>query len=81
MTTTLRARFDGKVLIPEEPVDLPTDRVLEVRVEDGVEQDASVGLVKLLEELDKLPYDPDSPSDAAAQHDHYLYGTPKRENP
>jgi hypothetical protein len=30
--TTLRAQFDGKVLIPTEPVNLPRDRILEVEV-------------------------------------------------
>jgi hypothetical protein len=30
--TTLRARYDGKVLIPEGPVDLPTGSVLELHV-------------------------------------------------
>jgi len=29
----------------------------------------------------RCPSTPTSPGDAAAQHDHYLYGTPKRENP
>lgn len=35
--TTLRARFDGKVLVPEEPVDLPVGRVLELEVRDASE--------------------------------------------
>jgi hypothetical protein len=29
---TLRARFDGKVLVPEGPVDLPTGQLLELSV-------------------------------------------------
>jgi len=29
---TLRARFDGKVLVPEGPVDLPTGKLLELSV-------------------------------------------------
>ena len=29
----IRARFDGKVLIPEEPVELPRDRTLIVHVQ------------------------------------------------
>lgn len=37
MTTTLRARFDGKVLVPLDPVDLPQGRVLEVQVRDEPE--------------------------------------------
>jgi hypothetical protein len=32
--TTLRARFNGQVLVPEGPVDLPTDRILEIDVRD-----------------------------------------------
>jgi hypothetical protein len=35
--TKLRAHFDGKVLIPVEPVDLPTDRELEIEVNDVTE--------------------------------------------
>ncbi len=31
----LRAHFDGKVLVPLERVELPTDRVLEIEVLDG----------------------------------------------
>lgn len=33
--TSFRARFDGKVLIPEDSLDLPTDRLLEVHVNDA----------------------------------------------
>lgn len=34
--TTLKARFNGRVLVPETPVDLPVDTVLEIQiVEDG----------------------------------------------
>ena len=32
--TTLRMHFDGKVLVPEEPVDLPQHRPLEVQVRE-----------------------------------------------
>lgn len=31
---TLRARYDGKVLVPEGPVDLPTGQLLELSVTD-----------------------------------------------
>jgi hypothetical protein len=34
MTTTLRARFDGKVLIPLGPVDLPIGAELDIEVRD-----------------------------------------------
>jgi hypothetical protein len=31
--TAIKAHFDGKVLVPEEPVDLPLNRTLIVHVE------------------------------------------------
>jgi len=31
--TTLKAHFDGKVLVPDEPVNLPVGCALKVRVE------------------------------------------------
>jgi hypothetical protein len=32
MTTKLRVHFDGRVLVPEEPVDLPIGESVEIRV-------------------------------------------------
>lgn len=37
MTKHLKARFDGKTLIPLEPVDLPTETVLTLEVQQDVE--------------------------------------------
>jgi hypothetical protein len=34
-------------------------------------------LAKLAGAVASFPSDPQMPTDAAAQHDHYLYGTPK----
>lgn len=31
---TLQAHFDGKVFVPDEPVDLPTGRALQLQVTD-----------------------------------------------
>jgi hypothetical protein len=31
---TIRAHFDGRAIIPDEPVDLPTGKALEVTVKD-----------------------------------------------
>lgn len=33
MTTTILAHFDGKVFVPDEPVDLPIGTAIRVRVE------------------------------------------------
>lgn len=80
--TTLTAHFDGKVLIPDEPVNLPTDCALEVHVRP-VKKNTGPSpeerpLLKLLRSLEELPGNPEWPADGAAQHDHYLYGLPKR---
>ena len=74
---TLRAKFDGRVLIPEGPVDLPVGKVLEVQVEERAES-ASAPLAELADWAEALPSNPEAPTDGAEQHDHYLYGTPKR---
>ena len=34
MTTTIRAHYDGKFIVPDEPVDLPFNCALTVRVEE-----------------------------------------------
>jgi hypothetical protein len=80
MTTTLRARFGGKVLIPEGPVNLPTDRVLEIHVADDsrASTDGATRPMGLAELVESLPPLQGPKTDRAAQHDHYLYGHPKR---
>ena len=92
MTRSLRAHFDGKVLVLDEPADLPRGTPLKVEVTVESETTSSEPqppreepkrgiLADLVDWVETLPIDPNSPGDAAAQHDHYLYGTPKRENP
>jgi hypothetical protein len=87
MTQIVSAHFDGKVIVPDEPVELPVGTPLRIQVEvqnvappaDKIATqpaDAAsarfAGLLNLAADL------PDAPSDLAAQHDHYLYGSPKR---
>jgi hypothetical protein len=75
------AHFDGKVIVPEHPVDLPVDRAFVVHVE--TDRDAGGGPTSG-EPLSGLRWLADNavedelPSDLSAQHDHYLYGTAKR---
>jgi hypothetical protein len=73
MTQTNKAHFDGKAIIPDEPVQLPLGQHLTVWVElpDASESRFS-GLLRF--EIDL----PGAPSDLSSQHDHYLYGSPKR---
>jgi len=75
---TLRAHFDGKVLVPDEPVDLPVSCALEVEVKPaGAASQSDKPLARLLEVARRFPLT-DGPADGAAQHDHYLYGLPKK---
>jgi hypothetical protein len=76
---TLKARYDGRVLIPEGPVDLPVGVPLEIAVNPApAEGSGQSTLARLAAIAREFPENPDLPEDLAAQHDHYLYGTPKR---
>jgi len=76
---TVKARFDGRVFIPEEPVDLPPGSVLEIPLSNAAPPIPSLNpLVELAKLATEFPEDPEMPTDGAAQHDHYLYGLPKR---
>ena len=79
MTTTLTATYDGRALIPTEPLDLPKGATLRLRVEapeelnvprqEGSLSDALLAFSGIMEGF---------PADFAKNHDHYLHGTPKR---
>jgi hypothetical protein len=79
--TVVKAHFDGKVLVPDEPVKLPLNCALELHIQPlGKRIPATANgkpLQRLLQALEELPENPDWPADGAAQHDHYLYGLPK----
>lgn len=100
--TTIKVRFDGRVFVPEQPIDLPQGRVLEIQIpelpatgapdgngtpkangatahqlpQEQTQQFDEFPLMAILEIANSYPDDSDLPTDGAAQHDHYLYGTP-----
>jgi hypothetical protein len=75
----IRAHFDGKVIVPDEPVDLPRDRQLVVVVEPAPAWHPGLGET-LFEWMARNAIDsPSLPSDLSYQHDHYLYGGPRKE--
>jgi len=74
----IKLAFDGKVFIPDQPIDLPEGSILEITLPESKEQGAANPLLDLVELMRSYPSDPEWPEDAATQHDHYLYGTPKR---
>ena len=74
-TKTLHAVFDGKVLRPEESVDLEvgTRYVLSIESKqkiNDIEKDPAFNLSSLAVKTNI--------SDMATEHDHYLYGIPRR---
>lgn len=78
---TIKAHYDGRVFVPDSPVDLPVGHVVEIDVNGGQRPDAGkpkTPLSQLAEQLLSYPDNPDVPEDFSSQVDHYLYGTPKR---
>jgi len=72
----IKGHFDGKVFVPDEPVDLPRGQRLILHVEPAPESNQPAGDAWSV--LDLLSGSVEAPPDWAAEHDHYLYGTPKR---
>jgi len=83
MTRKVLAAFDGKVFFPEEPVELEINGHYVLRIEPlkkqkpivnnkKVESDPAFDLAALAVKTGL--------ADLATEHDHYLYGTPKRES-
>jgi hypothetical protein len=77
----VRGHFDGRVIVPDEPVTLPKNQPLELRirvVKNGKRTRKRSALDRIVAEAvseDQMP------SDLGYQHDHYLYGTPKKPEP
>ncbi len=75
MTRTLTAVFDGEALKPTERLDLERDHSYQITIELPAETAKSGDAWDVLEALAGTL---DAPPDWASEHDHYLYGTPKR---
>jgi predicted DNA-binding antitoxin AbrB/MazE fold protein len=85
MTTNLKAIYENGVLRLEEPLSLPNGAAVDVQVTASDEgngdrpkgsEDQWDALTQLLADC---AIDTGTP-DLASQHDHYLYGIPKRLN-
>lgn len=80
---TIHAIYENGLFRPMTPVELPENCEVEITIRAEIES-PRVGesrrrpLSELAEISSRTPDNPDLPSDLAAQHDHYLYGTPKR---
>ena len=73
---TVNAHFDGKVIVPDEPLHLRKNQALKLQIEpieDEAEESALAWIAANAVDDDALP------TDLADQHDHYLYGRPKKD--
>jgi hypothetical protein len=71
----INAHYDGKFIVPDEPLDLAPNQRVRVQIEPIPSGDHE----SVLDWIVKNPMkDDDLPSDLSYQHDHYLYGTPKK---
>lgn len=83
-----KAHFDGEKLCPDEPVTLPQGVTLEVTAAEasGATEPVkpqnpdveSVSPATLFQQIEQKLGLVEGPEDWAAEHDHYLYGAPKR---
>jgi predicted DNA-binding antitoxin AbrB/MazE fold protein len=82
MSITLSAIYENGVFHPTEPVALPDGSRVEItlRTHDaGASPTAEAApLAGLAALATSQPVNPNLPTDLAAQHNHYLYGSPKR---
>jgi hypothetical protein len=71
---TVSAHFDGRVIVPDEPLDLPPNQALIVQIErvggDALPSDESALTWLAANAVDSEVL----PTDLADRHDHYLYG-------
>ncbi len=75
MSQSVVVVYDGTVLRPETPLELETDRRYMVTL---TPLEHATGQESAWDILDALAGTVDAPEDWATEHDHYLYGAPKR---
>jgi hypothetical protein len=74
---TLRVVFDGTVFRPEGPIDIEpnTSCVIRIVSQSPLPEKRETAW----DVLDRMSGTIEGPGDWSAEHDHYLYGTPKRQ--
>lgn len=78
----IKGHFDGKVFVPDEPVDLPRGQAVVMHVQRApASPPESQKGQSLLEAIGPHIGSVTMPADWSVEHDHYLYGTPKRKLP
>ncbi len=84
MTITVQATYENGTLMLEQPLPLNDHEKVQVTIQSATSPLVEPVRPSLAERITALARDlPQDllavlPTDGAAQHDHYLYGTPKR---
>lgn len=72
MTVQLRARFDGQVLVPEEPLDLPVNQTFTIHLEvPGPAPDDTAERLAALERIARRAANVNLPSEALSRESIY----------
>ncbi|MCG3199024.1 MAG: hypothetical protein GHCLOJNM_03532 [bacterium] len=77
---TYRGHVENGVVILDEPAELPEGTEVEIAAVEAPVKDNTEKQIPTLAEQFKswIGIANDLPSDSAANHDHYLYGTPRK---
>ncbi len=82
MSKVANVYYDGEVFRPEGPVDLEPNARYVISIEAAparaTQEVAPENGETAWDVLDRLTGSIEGPGDWASEHDHYLYGTPKR---
>jgi predicted flap endonuclease-1-like 5' DNA nuclease len=73
----LKVTYDGEVLHLQEPIDLEPNKTYRITIEEDAEQPDADEMPEVFRRILARARDL-GVGDLAEQHDHYLYGTPKR---
>jgi hypothetical protein len=76
---TVNAHFDGRVIIPDEPLNLMPNQPLIVQIELAGGRCGAAKEPALTWLAANAADSPAQPDDLADQHDHYLYGLPRKD--
>ncbi|MGK7922097.1 MAG: hypothetical protein AB4080_19040 [Trichodesmium sp.] len=77
MNKTVTVTFDGTALHPDSPLNLKPNKRYRIQI-ISEEQLTDIPKENAWDILESLAGTCEAPEDWSIQHDHYLYGTPKR---
>lgn len=79
MTTTFKAKFDGKVLLPESPPDLVPGTTYTMHIDAETPAMAEGKKPDAWDVLESMIGTVEGPEDWSRNFDHYQYGAPRKE--